>query len=687
MAFSPKTSRSKYSLEVIAEEIRNTTDTNRYTTLFIELIGYLRPSKRENASLKMEALLNRLESDKSLEAAIKKMFLHLFGSRDCQSLFTNVGILTAGSFFNELFRQLSHRLLPPLAEKRSMNHLLERAFYKKDDYKWVRSIRDELWIAFFTYVAADIGENKTSLQLYLINALTILSYRVSSLGLEREFSQRLQEDANFISPFIEQNKAILSFIHLVRSGNTLQTLTDATAEKVFGHLEQCTAIIEDIRSNTIHYGTSLEQSYLLLRTAQQIARIYIIVEFLTGTVPQKTVQNAVRLFKDIVESINKRNSISDLYKKNSEMLAYQIAEHKSASGEHYITTTRSEYTAFFYSAAAGGVIIAFAALFKAMLHKIHIALFWQYFCYGLNYALAFVLLFVTGASLATKQPAMTASALAGSLDTRKSGGSLQALALTFAKVWRSQFASFTGNLIVVFPLSYILAVAWEAITGAPLLEHKQEAIMALHDQNPLMSGAWFYACITGVCLFISGIITGYVDNKVIYGNIGIRIKEHTGLRSFVNPQKLGRIGDYVQNNLGGIIGNISLGFMLGYAKLIGEFFGIPFDIRHITISTAYFAFGVEGLDNQLPAWEWIWTIIGVIGIGFFNFLVSFSLAFYVALRSRSIPLSRLPFVGRLIARYLLRYPKDFIYPPSSERTVEEVFEKETAAPDTRISRS
>jgi len=670
-----------YDLEVIAEEIRTTTDTNRYTALFIELIAWLRPRKKENASQKMGALLNKLENDKAFGDALQRLFLYLFNNRNCQSLFTNVGILTAGTFFNELFRQLSHRIIPPLPEKRSMNHLLERAFHKKNDYKWVRSIGDNLWMRFFTHIAADLGESKTPLQQYLIESLTILSYRVSSLGLENEFSQRLHDDTDFVSPFIEQNKAALSFIHLVRPGNTPQALIDATAEKVLEHFDQCSAIIEDIRNNTIRYGTSLEQSYLLLRTSQQIARMRIIVEFLTGTVPQKTLQGAVVLFKDIVENINKRNSISDLYKKNSEMLAYQIAEHKSASGEHYITTTRPEYTAFFYAAAAGGVIIAFAALFKALLHKIHIALFWQYFCYGLNYAAAFVLLFVTGASLATKQPAMTASALAGALDTRKGGGSLQALALTFAKVWRSQFASFAGNIIVVFPLAYLLAVAWGAVSGTPLLDNRQEAIQALHDQNPLTSGAWFYACITGVCLFTSGIITGYVDNKVIYGNIGARIKEHPGLRKFIKPHKLARMGDYIQQNLGGIIGNISLGFMLGYAKLIGEFFGLPFDIRHITISTAYFAFGVEGLDNQLSAWEWIWTSIGVIGIGFFNFLVSFSLAFYVALRSRSISLSRLPFVGRLIIKYLLRYPKDFIYPPAKERTVEEVFVKENVRSD------
>jgi site-specific recombinase len=673
MALLKSISKSKEHWDTLVEEIKSTTDTNRYSALFIELIAWLRPRRKEHVAEKMSMLLDRLESDRSFADAIRRLFVYLFNTRDSQSLFTSVGVLSSSSFFSELARQFNHRIIPPLPEKRSMNYLFERAFHKRDDYKWVRAIPDEQWITFFKYIAADISDGKTPLQQYLINALTVLSYRVSSLGLETELNQRMQKELDVATPFIEQNKKIQTFIHLVRAGEAMPELVEEAALQIMDQLDECNKIIADIRSHTLQYGTSLGQSYLLTRASQQISRMRIITEFLTGTVPQKTIDSAVRLFKSTIESINKRNSIRDLYKQNSGMLAYQIAEHKSASGEHYITTTRSEYTAFFYSAAAGGVIIAGAALIKALLHKMHIAMFWQYFLYGFNYALFFVILFVTGASLATKQPTMTASALASSLDTRKGSSSLPSLAITFAKVWRSQFASFAGNLIVVFPLSYILAVIWHQLSGTLLLDTPAASLQALHDQNPTKSAAWLYACITGVCLFVSGIITGYVDNKVIYGNIGARIKEHSGLRTFIKPEKLQKIGDYIHNNLGGIIGNISLGFMLGYAKLIGEFFGIPFDIRHITISTAYFAFGVEGLDNQLPAAEWIWTTIGVIGIGFFNFAISFSLAFYVALRSRNVSLSQLPFVGKLIIKYLSRHPKDFVYPPAEDRRVADVF--------------
>jgi site-specific recombinase len=666
--------QKQYHLDALAAEIKSTTDTNRYSALFIELIAVLRPAKKQSPAERMQSLLQLLEQDKQLELALQRMFVYLFNTRDSQSIFTNAGILSGGTFFSEMFRQLRHRILPPLPEKRSMNYLLERAFYKKDDYKWVRDIPDDLWIRFFHIAAGDMQQSNSPLQQYLINTLTILSYRVSYLGLEEELSQQLKSNEEIVTPFIEQNRKVQSFIHLVRSGTSSEAYLQASAQAVIDQLNECEQIIAVIRQNTGKYGTSLGQSYLLLRTSQQLKRMFIVIRFLTpGDLPQHSLENSVLLFEDVIESINKRYSISDLYRKNSGMLAYQIAEHKSASGEHYITTTRSEYAGFFYAAAAGGVIIAFAALIKALLHKVHMAPFWQYFFYGLNYAIAFVTLFITGASLATKQPTMTASALAGSLDVRKGGVSFQGLALTFGKVWRSQFASFAGNLIVVFPLAYMLSVAWEYLTGATLLHDRQEAIQSLRDQNPMTSLAWLYACITGICLFTSGIISGYVDNKVIYANIGARMKEHAGLRKVFKGSTLSRISDFLVKNLGGITGNVALGFMLGYAKLVGEFFGIPFDIRHITISTAYFAFGVDGLGNRLSAYDWIWTTIGVIGIGFFNFLISFSLAFYVAVRSRNVAMSRLPVVGRLIWKYFKRFPADFIYPPKNERKEEDVF--------------
>src|SRR6202012_4684724 len=104
-----------------------------------------------------------------------------------------------------------------------------------------------------------------------------------------------------------------------------------------------------------------------------------------------------------------------------------------------------------------------------------------------------------------------------------------------------------------------------------------------------------YACNTGFFLFLSGIIAGYVQNKIQYGNVSRRLQTNPILRLSLPKDRLRRLADYVENHAGSLIGNISLGFFLGMAGFIGEIFGTRFDIRHITISAGNTSLAVYGL--------------------------------------------------------------------------------------------
>ena len=99
------------------------------------------------------------------------------------------------------------------------------------------------------------------------------------------------------------------------------------------------------------------------------------------------------------------------------------------------------------------------------------------------------------------------------------------------------------------------------------------------------------------------------------------------------------------------------------AGFIGTTFGLPFDIRHITISAANAAIGFFGMDHLVSTKELWYTIIGVMGIGFLNFAVSFGLAFVVAVKSRGIHLKDYPQFLGILWRYFKRFPKDFIKAP------------------------
>ena len=120
---------------------------------------------------------------------------------------------------------------------------------------------------------------------------------------------------------------------------------------------------------------------------------------------------------------------------------------------------------------------------------------------------------------------------------------------------------------------------------------------------------------------------------------------------------------WVDEHAGMLIGNISLGFFLGMAGFWGEIFGIQFEIRHITISAGNVSLAVYGLGfHNLNPWYLATVLGGVIGIGFFNFLVSSSLAFIVAARSRGVRLREYPEFLGILWRYFRSNPLDFIRP-------------------------
>jgi site-specific recombinase len=120
------------------------------------------------------------------------------------------------------------------------------------------------------------------------------------------------------------------------------------------------------------------------------------------------------------------------------------------------------------------------------------------------------------------------------------------------------------------------------------------------------------------------------------------------------------------------MGNILLGFGLGFMIFFGKILGLPLDIRHVTISTGFFGFSLASLSFALPWQSWAWCLLGLMGLAFTNLVVSFSLALYVALRSRRIATINVwPLLG-LTIRYFLHFPSHFFFPPRQPRTASEM---------------
>ncbi len=647
---------------------------NRGLEFLVELFQQIRPSdpeKTEEAETKFKAFLYQLQNDRSLLFALRRSLLNQFLNSDITHALTESGLLSARGFIQELSSKLKHKIIPPLLKPSDFLYVIERVFYKKNDYVWIEKMDEQLWVRLFELIGIEVNLGEPALLRQLNDSLQILSYRLSMMGLENEVTGRYDQWNDGAFPFMEQNRLINMMLE--RKQTSLKTHEQKLLmENIAEALHNCLQSIKWLKDDRKENGTSLAETFLLTRMEQHVERMFMLLDALDGDNVFNT-QRFVHYFITVIRNQNRKNSIGEFLSQNLGLLAYQIAEHGGKRGENFIAVSRKDFYKLFRSALGGGFIVSFVAVFKNLLGKLALTPFWHGILYSTNYSAGFILMQSTGSTLATKQPAFTASAIAATLDSTKFTGrpDLYNLALTIARTCRSQIASFAGNLLVVFPLTYLLARLFDAATGVKIATGA-EADALLQAQHPFQSLALLYACFTGFFLFLSGLIAGWVENYVVYAQLPDRLRFHPVLTQTLGKKQLRYLVNIVQNNLGSLAGSISLGFFLGMAGAFGKMLSLPFDIRHITISAGNTAIGFYGLDHQVPL-KYLFTIVaGVLLIGLLNFLVSFGLAFYVAVKSRGIRLKDYPEFLGILRRYFMRYPADFIRPRSTVMTGDEL---------------
>jgi site-specific recombinase len=315
------------------------------------------------------------------------------------------------------------------------------------------------------------------------------------------------------------------------------------------------------------------------------------------------------------------------------------------------------------SAMIGGVIIACMACIKILLGKAEMPPLTGAITFCLNYGLGFCLIHILHGTVATKQPAMTANAIAASIG--EAGGKLRnidTLTDLIARTVRSQIVAILGNVCIAIPLAGLIAYIVLGVSGEHFVS-PEKATHLYEEQSLIHSGAIFYAAIAGVCLFLAGLISGYYDNYAAYNRISERILQLGWPKRLFGEARMRRVATYVGDNLGSLAGNLFFGFLLGGATIFGVLFGLPIDIRHVAFSSAFLGIALVGLDFAPDIWLFAWAALGVAAIGCINLTVSFALALNVALRARQISEAQWQLIAGSLLRHLLRHPRDFFLPP------------------------
>jgi site-specific recombinase len=100
------------------------------------------------------------------------------------------------------------------------------------------------------------------------------------------------------------------------------------------------------------------------------------------------------------------------------------------------------------------------------------------------------------------------------------------------------------------------------------------------------------------------------------------------------------------------------------APVIATFFGLPLEVRHVTLSTGQLTVAAwsEGATVFGEPAFWL-AAAGIVAIGFFNLTVSFGLALLVAIRSTGASAVSRRRLRRAVLARLVASPRDFLLPP------------------------
>jgi site-specific recombinase len=636
----------------------------------IELVENLRPSKIElSASYSIRDFIDYLYSHPEECQQFKSYIKTLFTNRRFTFILTDTGIIKDSHFFREIKDRIISKFLPEQPEKDSLQFILNQVLYKQNDYQWIERIPvEELFklasIIELNSIYSSIEENSPITE--ILNAMSLIIQRISGRMLELDVLQMIPEYENIESPFEAFEKQLDIVDSAIRkSEEHYLSNSDERIQQLNLVYASCQEVIYQAFRNSSEFGISLKVNQSLLRIQQQLNRLGLLIPFLTIESSQDKAHNSIHLGRTLIRYNCKKNNIRKLIGESTQSIAFEITQHTAKTGEHYITQSKKEYFHMLLTAMGGGLIVGFLCVFKLLLSGAHVSDFGHAVLYSLNYSFGFILIYLMGFTLATKQPAMTAATIVQSIQegmlnvTNKKDRHLS-FAKLFAQLFRSQFIAFVGNVIIAFPVA--LTVVWlsDYLIDYNFAEKKADKLLS--DLSPWHSPALFHAAIAGVFLFLSGVISGSISNRNKHKRVYYRISEHPVLKLSFGREKTKRLANWFEEKWPGVASNFWFGVFMGSTAIIGAFFGLNLDIRHITFASGNLALGLFGVGFEISPGLLFWGIFGIAAIGFINFIVSFLLSLGLAFRSRNIPISEVKYLFLSVWKYFKKRPLSFFIP-------------------------
>jgi site-specific recombinase len=488
----------------------------------------------------------------------------------------------------------------------------------------------------------------TAINHAVLDAIALIATRTSALGLSREIRARSPETPLAASPFFLLPRLCDALFTGIGS-------VDSCRDQIVA----CRDAIETVRAHLEEFGVSVDVVYRIEVIGRNLERLADLLAISGENDVEARSAAVLGLVARIAAARIRHRSLRDILATNLHLLARKVIEHAGQTGEHYITASRGQWLRMLASAAGGGLLTGVTIVVKYLVLWAHFPLFVEGALASANYAGSFLAMQMFGFTLATKQPSMIAAALAGSLHgsrDRASSEQLDDMVTLIARICRSQLAAAIGNVGMVIPTAIAFHFIYLKLRGVPFLD-AAAAEHTIESFHPLHSGTIFFAALTGVLLWLSSLGAGWLENWATYRRIPEAIATHRVGR-IIGRRPLRWVARIMSRNVAGFGGNVSIGVLLGMVPVIGRFFGLPLEVRHVTLSTGSLALAgcSVGLAPGFGA-----AALGILVMLALNFGVSFACALFVALRARGVAHAGRRLVAAIVKRFV-RTPLPFFLP-------------------------
>jgi site-specific recombinase len=609
---------------------------------------------------RLRRLLDVLDKNPEWKLKVGQSLRSIIFETNALDLFSETGLPRRFGLFNELGERLASRFLPPHADSAELGVLFDRLFPHRDDAAWVENLDEASLQRFEALLQFQVSlEEKdwNALASDLEDAIIHLTAQLRVAGCSSAIRLRIKNRRIQELPFFKLSTVVQSVLLARNQGDEANLAPELNHLRTL--IENCYRASEEVLAHLEENGVSTEVVYQLAYIEAALKRLEALLEL--AFKPDLSLARVGVFVAMLVRENQARLSVRDLMRQNFRLLTRKIVERNAKTGEHYIARTAQEYWAMVRKAGGGGVLLSTTTWFKPLILSLHLAALWEGVAASLNYIVGFVAIQLCGFTLATKQPATTAPALAARMHQVRDPKAVSELVDEVVFLIRSQFAAILGNIAFVVPTVVVLHFAVLFLTGAPIFS-AEKATYTLHSVS-ILGPSLFFAALTGVLLWASSLIGAWADNWFAWHRLRDALTSDRRLLRLWGPTKTARFAHFLQHNISGFGSNVSLGLMLGLLPVLAKFAGLPLDVRHVTLSSGSAAAAVSALGpSAMLEWSFWLAVVGILSIGFVNLTVSFSLAMWIAMRGRGLDSEDRRTIFKALWLHLRRQPLSFIFP-------------------------